>query len=202
MIRIIAIFLLFLVAGANAQVTKRISCDELKSPLTYSKYGLKTPQADTGWKCFNFFRNNQLLDAIAWESGDKRISIIEGEFEPLEEVSEYVYENQKAPFPEKDIRLFAESFLADEKFVKKNHWTESLATGYANQTKGLLFSKNNKYTVVYQNEGIHEWKGKKVINQNARFLLKGKSDKYLNVSCYGCTPDEFFSLVINPVIQQ
>jgi hypothetical protein len=91
--------------------------------------------------------------------------------------------------------MMIESDLADPKVVNNEEFRQfsNVALKYP---RGVLFSKNNNRVVAYRQHPTEE-------NTFASMIfIKDKADKYLNAACDGCTADEFFSLVINPVIQQ
>jgi hypothetical protein len=183
---------------------KKVACDEFKSPLPYAEYGVETPNKESGWSCSVLVFDGMTPDTVSWESGNKQILF--GNYDPpppdTAETQRALHLDPKIPEPLKSLRLYAESFLGDDKFKGRNKFTETSVQSYFDKPKAILFSKNNERIVVYQNNGLMKVSGAERIYQTAEIFRFDKADRLVNVTCKGCTPDEFFSLVINPVIQQ
>jgi hypothetical protein len=178
-------------------------CSVSKQPFSLSKYGLSTPK---GWSCFLPSHPNRLIE---WKQGDKTADFTERDLRELLSPKE---QKEIPTFgkiePLRSIRMFVESFLADEKALATNEFWAKSAKQFLPKPKGILFSKNNEYTVNYGNSGIEdvilgsEPKETPVSFQTVMIFKKRQPYRHLDIETEGMSPDEVFSLLINPVIQK
>jgi hypothetical protein len=198
--RIVFCFLWLVATNAFAlPQPNKLACADYKKPLPFVAYGYAIPDKNSGFEC-HVAGNDPL---VIWKKGDRSISFAEVAFVPFDELLDNaLFGEEKLMEPMKSIRVFSESFLADESFVKRNEFTSGFVKTYLDKPKGLFFSKDNQRVLVYLNDGINTFQNRKVSAQSARVYLKGKSDKYLEVSCFDCSSDEFYSWLINPILQQ
>jgi hypothetical protein len=181
---------------ANIKICSDVATDNLLFPA----YGITVPK---GWKCRAVAPDAKSpIDLIVWDKGGKRFLIGENSLS----LSDIKNELKGIPGldvkePQRTIRLFVEAFLADKQVIH-TLIAKQFSDQFIKLPRAILFSKNNDLTVIYGNQGEKEHKGKQQDFQTAIFLKKDGGSKELSVGCYGCTPDEFFSLVVNPVIQK
>jgi hypothetical protein len=178
-------------------------CSKSKQALPFQAYGLQTPK---GWSCDISVFSNRL---IYWTKGDESAKFFE---ENLKDVLSSKNKKSIAELeqrePLRSIRMFIEGFLGDQNALAQNAFWEKSAKQFLPKTKGILFSKNNEYIVVYGNSGAQEMlvrstmKEEPALQQTVIIFKKGQHYKHLNIETVGMTPDEVFSLLINPVIQK
>jgi hypothetical protein len=200
----IVLCLFFFVSTSLTAQPLSVPCASYKSPLHYKEYGLSLPN---GWVCAAREDKDDITNTanvwVTWKSGDKEISLVENSFiwDVDESVKNVVAPNAKEPL--KSIRFYTELLLADKKILaNKNEEIQSMVAEFLQLPSGVLFSKNNTVAIVYNNNGTTRWNGKEVSFQGSNIYKISNAGKFLSITYYGLTPDEVFSLVINPVIQQ
>jgi hypothetical protein len=201
---------LTLTACAGSQVvdssqqdgTARVSCDKLAASPIYVSYGMTVPQ---GWTCSEISNDPKEPNPVyyTWTNGNKliRLFMLQRHDANYEEAKTRMLGADVAE-PLKSIRYYTELYLGDATVLENANLTGA-AQLMAQPPRGLFFSKNNAYVVIYSNSGeIQLGNEPKQLRQSASVYQMNGKEKPLIVSCRGCSVDEFFSLVINPVIQQ
>jgi hypothetical protein len=179
-----------------------LPCNQVKN-LAFSSWGLKKP---TDWKCTAYVSaRTHESHLVMWEKEEKAIGISISEAETWQ-TDEKQWKKQVPSYglqnPFASVRNYLEFFFAEPDKLKNNPYLKANADYSLGLPKAVLFSKNNQNMIVYQNNGDHLFKGKKVIWQNAYVFRKDDKKHYLAVDGYACSPDDFFSLIINPLIQR
>jgi hypothetical protein len=182
--------------------THKTDCNSVSNTanLPFLSYQLKVPK---GWECTAYSDEKSDSDTFFyWKNGDKEIALIE------EKTTKKLTKEELGGFPDKEakepmrsIRMTLEAFLSDTGKTT-NPVFQKFSAEFLPKPKAALFSKNNERVAFYTNLGMTVRKGKDVTEQSIMIYRKDYDDKFLSVGCYGLTPDEVFSLVINPVIQQ
>jgi hypothetical protein len=205
MMKGIVICFLWLVAAnvfAAGERTIQTPCEKLNAPLSSLAYGVTTP---VGWSCVEIKgdKKKQFPVYYIWKKGDKSIEfVLNNQSDEVEENGKNRMLGEKVSEPQKSVRYYTELFLADDEIIKRAGFSRSSLFMYP-MPKAVLFGKNNDKVVVYMNSGeVGIGEEKKQNYQSASVYRKNTGKGRLIFSCKGCTPDEFFSLVINPVIQK
>jgi hypothetical protein len=196
-------FVCCFVSTAVAQrMPPRLPCSQIATP-GFLLFGLETPP---GWQCtVSSDSKNPSRFPVLWIKGQQEI------LSSMDSMDDWKSDSRKygksvpgfgMNYPQAVIRDYLEFFLADSNKLKNNPYLSENARLFAGNPKAILFSKNNDFVVVYHNNGATKRKGKEVSWQNAYIFKKSDSKNLLNVSCFGCSPDDFFSLIINPLIQR
>ncbi|MDR0588825.1 MAG: hypothetical protein LBG61_07660 [Burkholderiales bacterium] len=190
----------FLFLFSSFAFAEKVDCDKFSSSdLPYLSYGITTPSKESGWKCFA----GQLSEGALgiWENGEKKFLFSEDRIHTTEEQSRLLYNNSDEPELIKELKYKFSMFLGDKAFVEKNNAAQALVKEAALKTKAILFSEYNNQIAVYSDEIPTKRKGKFYTSHTVAIFKKDGNGKYLGASCTGCTADEFFSMVINPAIQ-
>jgi hypothetical protein len=206
---IIAFFISNLIANAAFAATsstlplKRLPCSSFKLPLPYVEFGFKTPDAASGFSCTVLTAKDQNSSVgVRWKKKDLRIDFDAGTYSFYGAPSNTFGFHYKGTPQNREVRMMFEGFFSDPEFIKKykegKDWTEGLLP----LPKAVLFSPNNERAVIYQNQGMINLYGENQTSQVAEVVLKKDPKKFLSIHCLGCTVDEFFSWLINPLIQK
>jgi hypothetical protein len=178
-----------------------ISCDSYKKALSYKNFGLNTPPKSSGWTCnVEWAKIDPSNTITVWQKNKKRILFSQykvGKFD-LGAFKQYIDHASSIPEPMKTIRLNTEAFLGSPEFAKKNEMTAGLVAQFAPEPKAILFSPNNERILIYEGNKEHKAEGMHSVD----VYRKDDAQYYLDVVCMHCTADEFFSMVVNPLIQK
>jgi hypothetical protein len=181
------------------RIRPETDCAEASFPLPYLSYGITTPPQQEGWRCTSVMIEalpppNRMVD---WKKSGKKI-----------EFTELVLDDQLSSFlrqedpqePEATIRLFVEIFFQDKNLLEKNEPLKSTSEIYADSINGIAWSKYNERAIAYTfNEGNKE--NNEEEQTKAFIFKKGQDKEFMVVDCWGCSLQEFFSLIIEPVVQ-
>jgi hypothetical protein len=187
---------------AAQQKPEMVPCSQIKASPVYAAYGLSTPE---GWKCAAPVKNSKLPPAVFyWQKDNKRIYFFsDGFHQPVSKEDEKNLPGLASlKEPQRAIRLDAECLVGQSKQYENAPGYKDLTKECAQKPRGLLSSRDRKQVVFYTDEGMVEHRGKKVALFDALIYKKDDSRNVLNAACYGCNAEEFFSYVINPVIQK
>jgi hypothetical protein len=174
-----------------------VSCGKYSKQLLYADYGLKTPPVKSDWKCdVIWWKDNASNPLILWQKNKTKISFSKGEIGKgdFSIFEKYVDRNNKLTEPMRSIRLRVEAYLGTKEFIKKDENTALLVKQFQADPKAILFSPNNDRVIFYDHM--------KNYDQFVHVYRTNDEKHYLTVSCSGCTADEFFSMVVNPLIQK
>jgi hypothetical protein len=162
---------------------------------------LQTPPKESGWACMvAWMKNDQSHPFVIWKKNKDKILLSEAKIGIMDLIAfkPYIDHAATTPEPMKSIRLNTEAYLGSPEFAKKNELTAGLVEQFAPNPKAILFSPNNERILVYDRNSRP--KGGRM--QSVAVYRKGDAQHYLNVVCELCGADEFFSMVINPLIQK
>jgi hypothetical protein len=195
-------FIAILIAPALALgATVKESCAVYPGTLPYLSFGISSPSQTSPWKC-EVLPGKKAPEGVIWIQGKKTLVFSTDEYSANGMRADMLGLDGKTQPYFTDIRAYAEILLNDANTVKKGTNLFTLAQEYRMNPKAILFSPNNARVAVYFNRGEQTVRHEKTTSQYARIFDKKNLKSFLNVGCFGCTPDEFFSLVINPVIQK
>jgi hypothetical protein len=181
-------------------------CAEASFSLPYLSYGITTPLQQEGWRCTAFLVENLPPPnrSVDWKKSGKKIEFSEKILN--DELSSLLRQKNKQQ-PEATIRFFVELFFRDKNVLKKNKPLKDTSEIYADSINGIVWSKYNEQAIAYTfHEGNKEISGEEQIDDafkaqaNAFIFKKGQDKEFLMVNCWGCSLQEFFSLIIEPVI--
>jgi hypothetical protein len=185
---------------AAQQKPEMVPCSQIKASPVYSSYGLTVP---SGWKCYTAApKGSDAFQLIVWDKNNQRIAMSEDTLTQKyskEELTGFPDTNLKEPL--RTVRLMVEAFLADKKVIN-NLVIKGFSDAVIKTPHAILFNPDNKMIAIYGNQGKKEHQGKMQDFQSAMLIKKDGGNKALSVVCYGCSANEFFSLVVNPVIQK
>jgi hypothetical protein len=174
-------------------------CAEAPFPLSYLSYGVTVPSQQEGWSCTAYMdaRLSPPNSMVTWEKSGKKIEFSEKILN--DELSSLLRQKNKQQ-PEATIRFFVELFFQDKNVLKKNEPLKSASEIYADSINGVVWSKYNERVIAYifdegNKENSEEEQTKSLI------FKKGQDKEFLMVNCWGCSLQEFFSLIIVPVVQ-
>jgi hypothetical protein len=180
----------------------QVPCAQVQTAPPYQAWGYETPN---DWACFYVPSDSAVKDSegspyYSWRTDGKEIRIFHA---PIARVFSGV-NLPKEQQPQATIRYLMESFLGDETVLQNDKAVSNEARLMLPNPKGVFFSRNNEKVVAYNNSGVPQRRGAKDkrMFQSAQIFSNTDKEMCLAFSCSGCTPDEFFSLVINPVIQK
>jgi hypothetical protein len=174
-------------------------CAEVSFPLSYLSYGVATPPQQEGWRCTALISPSlpPPNSSVTWKKSGKRIKLSDLTFDEMAP-DDFLRQKNKQE-PEATIRYFVELFFKDENVLKKDESLKYDREIHANSINGIAWSKNNERAIAYIfDEGNKE--NNEEEQANAFIFKKGQDKEFLVVGCWGCSLQEFFSLIIEPVI--
>jgi hypothetical protein len=176
-----------------------VDCAEASFPLPYLSYGVATPPQQEGWRCTAIISPSLSPpnSTVDWEKSGKRIKFSDATLGEM--IPDDLLPQKNKQEPEATIRYFVELFFKDKNVLKKSESLKYASEIYAGSINGIAWSKNNERAIAYTfDEGNKE--NNEEEQTDAYIFKKGQDKEFLVVSCWGCSLQEFFSLIIEPVI--
>jgi hypothetical protein len=175
-------------------------CAEAPFPLPYLSYGITVPPQQGEWSCTAYMDADLSPpnSTVTWEKSGKKIEFFE--LILSERIPDDLLPKKNKQQPEATIRSFIEIFFKDKNVLKKNESLKNASEIYADAINGIVWSKYNERAIAYTFYGGNQETNERE-ETNAFIFKKGQDKEFMVVNCWGCSLQEFFSLVIAPVVQ-
>jgi hypothetical protein len=159
MLKFLSGLLLFtLAAGVFASVNTKVPCSQIQAPLYYEQYGIATPGAKKGWKCWAVVnaKTKKQKNIYHWEKEGSPSILLAGlpwDFNDLaKDKSNNIIDNPKMKEPYKTVEKYFNGFLGESGYMK-NEFREYWVNQFWQYPKAIFFNRviRTDFSVGFQN---------------------------------------------------